>query len=136
MFYRLFLRGKCLLPGLLLAGALVALVPGRMVLAQTDPNTFVVTSTADQLDVAPGDGRCDSDPGSGTRCTLRAALMEANVLGGMQTIRVPSGTYKLTLKGAEEDGARSGDLDIWTNDYPHAALDGAAYHDMAGSAHG
>lgn len=40
--------------------------------------SFVVASTADDPDPIPGDGQCTSPDG----CTLRAAIMEANALGG------------------------------------------------------
>ncbi len=44
---------------------------------------FVVNSTADGADAQPGDGLCDDGTG---HCTLRAALMEANVASQTQHI--------------------------------------------------
>ena len=41
---------------------------------------FYVNSAADKVDINPGDGICDADPGAATECTLRAAVMEANAL--------------------------------------------------------
>lgn len=90
------------------AGVLVAL-------AILDPEgaaavTFTVTRTDDQLDSAPGDGQCAALNGGG--CSLRAAVQEANALFGADGIYLPAGTYLLSLGGAGEDLAASGDLDI------------------------
>jgi CSLREA domain-containing protein len=46
------------------------------------PAGFVVNSTSDDSDIAPGDGRCDVDQSPGDQCTLRAALEETNALHG------------------------------------------------------
>ena len=40
---------------------------------------FLVNSTADSSDSTPGDGVCNAGGGA---CTLRAAIEEANALGG------------------------------------------------------
>jgi len=71
--------------------------------------TFTVDTTADAVDAAPGDGVCAAAGGS---CTLRAAVMEANALPGPDTIVLPAGRYTLTLAGAGEDAAATGDLDV------------------------
>ena len=61
--------------------------------------TFQVNTTADQEDANPGDGVCLSSAG---KCSLRAAVMEANALTGSLTnvpvviINLPAGTYTLT----------------------------------------
>ena len=47
------------------------------------PAPFTVTSTVDEPDANPGDGVCDD---GGGRCTLRAAIMEANARSGADTI--------------------------------------------------
>lgn len=47
--------------------------------------------------------------------TLRAAVIAANAHPGEDTIYLLSGTYELTLPGAHEDHALTGDLDIWDN---------------------
>jgi CSLREA domain-containing protein len=73
--------------------------------------TFVVTSTGDAADAKPGDGVCATGAATPT-CTLRAAIQETNALAGADTINVPSGTYFLTIQGASEDAAATGDLDI------------------------
>jgi CSLREA domain-containing protein len=77
--------------------------------------TFTVNSTADAADAIPGDGICDDGSGN---CTLRAAVMESNFIGGANVITVPSGTYTLTIGPFDDEfnaaGAtmESGDLDI------------------------
>ena len=56
--------------------------------------TFNVTSTSTTMDINPGDGICDDGTG---RCTLRAAIMEANALPGADTINLAAGeTYTLS----------------------------------------
>ena len=71
--------------------------------------TFLVTSSADEVDAAPGDGFCATDAGV---CTLRAAVQEANTSPVVDTITVPAGTYALTREpgGSNEDD--TGDLDV------------------------
>ncbi|MCA9211947.1 MAG: hypothetical protein KDB27_02685, partial [Planctomycetales bacterium] len=49
----------------------------------------------------------DSGPGS-----LREAIICANLTPGADTISVPAGTYTLSIGGAGEDAAATGDLDI------------------------
>ena len=51
--------------------------------------TFVVNSTTDAPDLVPGDGACDTgalNTQANVECTLRAAIEEANALGGSDTI--------------------------------------------------
>jgi VCBS repeat-containing protein len=76
---------------------------------RTVPTTFIVNTTSDTQDANPGDGLALDSTGN---TSLRAAIMEANALPGADTIQVPAGTYRLTLAGANEDAARTGDLDI------------------------
>ena len=71
-------------------------------------HTYHVTSTVDAPDADVGDGICAS---ASNGCTLRAAIMQANFLTGLDTITVPSGTYLLTRPG-DDDAAVLGDLDI------------------------
>jgi CSLREA domain-containing protein len=52
--------------------------------------TFTVDSTGDDHDADAGDGVCAAASGS---CTLRAAIQEANALGGAHTIALPAGTF-------------------------------------------
>ncbi len=72
---------------------------------------FTVNSTVDAVDANPGDRVCASGAGE---CTLRAAIMEANALPGLDTIALPAGIYNLTILGDDEFGpsAAIGDLDI------------------------
>ena len=83
-------------------------------LSVPDQDILVNTTTADAIDVNPGDGLCDAGgpPVQGKpECTLRAAIIEANSLSGPDTIVVPEGVYLLSLDGSGEDGAFTGDLD-------------------------
>lgn len=72
--------------------------------------SFVVNSTTDAVDAAPGDGICAT---AGGVCTLRAAIQEANALAGDDIITLPAGTYMLTIVGTGDTAA--GDLDITQN---------------------
>jgi CSLREA domain-containing protein len=63
---------------------------------------ITVTKIADT-----NDGVC-----SGADCSLREAVVRANVCAGTQTILVPAGTYTLTRVGAGEELAATGDLDL------------------------
>lgn len=71
--------------------------------------SFTVNSTTDAVDANPGNGVCAT---AGAVCTLRAAIQEANALAGPDTINLPAGTYTLTIGGAGENNAATGDLDI------------------------
>jgi CSLREA domain-containing protein len=81
--------------------------------------TFTVDTLADTVDVRPGDGVCAD---AGGRCSLRAAVMEANALGGgPHTIVLGAGqTYTLSRDAdggghAVDSGADNDDLDITAN---------------------
>lgn len=77
----------------------------------------VNNTTVDLPDGNPGDGICHVAGGaSGSDCTLRAAIMEANMLlDTPATIVVPSRSHiVLTLTGSNEDADATGDLDIRT----------------------
>src|SRR4051794_16047804 len=57
---------------------------------------FVVNVTADLPDLAPGNASCDVSAAPGDQCTLRAAIQEANALGGgPHAITLPPGPYTL-----------------------------------------
>ncbi len=47
---------------------------------------LLVNSTGDEGDFSPGDGECAINENPGADCTLRAAIEEANALGGGNTI--------------------------------------------------
>jgi hypothetical protein len=68
------------------------------------------TYTVDRSDdTAAATGCVDGTPND---CSLRGAIIKANGHGGADTIVLHSGTYALTLVGAAEDAAATGDLDI------------------------
>jgi CSLREA domain-containing protein len=105
--------GCCVIASVVLAQAPVG--PGRRAVR------FVVNSPADRVDNALGDGKCAT--ATAGECTLRAAIQEANAVGAnAYLIVLPADTYKLDHKndvptgppprGAEEDAAVKGDLDI------------------------
>lgn len=76
--------------------------------------TFSVNDTGDRTDANPGDGLCEATVGVGD-CTLRAAVMEANALGGAHSIELPHGTFELTIAGVGNDDASAGDLDVFAS---------------------
>jgi hypothetical protein len=73
-------------------------------------STFQVNTALDTVAVNLRTGRDATG-----HISLRSAIMAADSQGGSSTINVPSGTYKLTIAGANEDASASGDLDITTN---------------------
>lgn len=73
---------------------------------------YIVNSTADGPDLDTGDGICAASGVTGSPCTLRAAIQQANAWPGADRIRLSDGTYRLTLNGAGEELGALGDLDI------------------------
>jgi len=74
---------------------------------------LLVNSPLDLPDADPADGVCDADLATdGEQVTLRAAVQHANATPGAGTIALPAGLWKLTRKGAGEDAADTGDLDV------------------------
>lgn len=104
--------GRWLLAVTLCFSLISAYVPvsGGVAFAAT---TFTVNAFNDTVDAALGNGTCAD---ASNKCTLRAAIMEANALAGADTIILPAGTYTLSLAnapaGSEENAAATGDLDI------------------------
>jgi CSLREA domain-containing protein len=93
--------------------ALVAmLAPAAFPRAVVAAPAFVVDSTLDEPDAAPGLGKCSSTPSA--KCTLRAAIMEANRTSGA-SIMVPAGNYKLKIPPSGTDDDSTGDLNITSN---------------------
>jgi CSLREA domain-containing protein len=89
----------------------------------------VVDSTADAVDANPGDGVCANTAGA---CTLRAAVQEANTTvasaGKVEIHLAADAEYPLSLAGADEDQAATGDLDVHRRIVVHgggAAVDAA-----------
>ena len=73
-------------------------------------STFQVNTTLDTVAV---DLRTGKDATG--HVSLRSAIMAANAHGGSNTIKLRSGTYTLTIAGANEDASATGDLDIASN---------------------
>jgi large repetitive protein len=100
-------------PTAFLLAALAGLVScgtlGTGTIPETMPTSFTVNTTLDTIDAKPTDGICADSSG---RCSLRAAVMEANATKSAQTINLGAGTYTLTLAGSNEDAALTGDLDV------------------------
>ena len=67
---------------------------------------FVVDNLFDGVDSNPGDGKCET---STKKCTLRAAIMEANILPGKDVIHLSSGTYNVMMDVASQ---KKGELQI------------------------
>ena len=83
---------------------------------QVQALTFQAIVLSDVIDNNPGDGNCEIPFGMNF-CSLRAAIMEANALGGSHTI-ILSGSkaiYELSILGEESDGV-AGDLNVNTAD--------------------
>src|SRR5271157_3070418 len=95
--------------GAALGFAFAALALGIFGVSPTEAAVFTVNDTVDAVDVNPGDGICATAAGT---CSLRAAVQETNALPGPDTIIVPAGTYALTIPGADEEAAATGDLDV------------------------
>jgi Ca2+-binding RTX toxin-like protein len=66
-----------------------------------EASQFIVDEQADEKDAQVGDGICSSTPSA--KCTLRAAIEEANALQGADQISVPLGTYTLTVQTPSDD---------------------------------
>ena len=73
--------------------------------------TFTVNDTADVPDETLADGLCSTK--TAHTCTLRAAVMQANVTGGASvTISLPAGTFGLLVPVLGSDGDYEGDLNL------------------------
>lgn len=88
--------------GLALAGFLLAA-------AGSADSTFEVDSFADQVDSDLVDVLCQTAAGT---CTLRAAVMQANVNPGDAFIHLPAGLFQLTRLPTGANDADSGDLNL------------------------
>jgi hypothetical protein len=62
---------------------------------QPNPHTFTVNTFVDGQDTHPGDGQCVS--GADDKCSLQAAIEEGNASTVPVVIKVPAGTYPLTV---------------------------------------
>lgn len=70
---------------------------------------FTVDSLTDTLDSMAGDGLCADAAGA---CSLRAAIQEANALGGADSVLLGPGIHVIERTGTLENLGASGDLDI------------------------
>jgi CSLREA domain-containing protein len=135
------------LAALVLAGALFAL-GARPAHATT---TFTVNSTADDFDGDTTDNVCEAfvfgDPG---RCTLRAAIEQANATSGADTInfnipgtlgvktisptsQLPAITEQVTINGYTQPGASPNTLSTGNDAALKVELDGAGANPGAGT---
>ena len=89
--------------------------------SSTVDRTFTVTTTADTNDATPGDGVCADGTGA---CSLRAAVEEANSLGGTTAVTLPAGTFTYTLANPPigfgqspplQNDPLTGDIDVTAN---------------------
>src|SRR3954469_18623259 len=78
---------------------------GRVLLS-----TFRVNTTLDTVAVNLKNGK-----DAAGHISLRSAIQAADTRGGSNTIILPGGTFTLTIAGAGEDAAATGDLDITRN---------------------
>src|SRR4029079_13123303 len=87
-------RPMCVRVGATLLFLFLIAVVGPQLLTTRASVTFSVNSLLDTPDVAPGNGECVDANG---KCTLRAAIQEANSFGGDDTINFfVTGTINLT----------------------------------------
>jgi len=96
------------------ATALPALALALLAAAPAAAATFLVNVKTDAPDARPGDGRCNIHwlPIKTPQCSLRAAVQTANETPALDIIELQNGTHTLTLAGAGEDAAATGDLDV------------------------
>jgi hypothetical protein len=94
------------------------LAVGVLIAGNASAALFIVDSVQDEVDDNTADSICHTASG---KCTLRAATMQANkVVGEGVTIKLPSGTYQLTIPAIiANDGDSNGDLAL---DGPSAAI--------------
>src|SRR3954466_15712741 len=74
------------------------------------PASFTVTTTDDTVATNLTTGK-----DANGNISLRSAIMATNNLAGSNSISLPAGSYNLTIAGANEDAASSGDLDLKNN---------------------
>jgi CSLREA domain-containing protein len=72
---------------------------------------FEVNTTVDGMDANPGDGICEMTIGEGD-CSLRAAIMEANVHLGADVITLPDGVYNLDNHNTTQGDFTGAELNV------------------------
>jgi uncharacterized repeat protein (TIGR01451 family)/CSLREA domain-containing protein len=108
-----------------------ALVPLASPVSAAVDRSFSVNSFSDKVDANIGDNKCLDSTGY---CTLRAAVQEANALGGTTSITLATaGTYKLTIAGSKENGSAKGDIDIKSSVKLYAPTGGSGATVTAGT---
>ncbi|MBK8138160.1 MAG: CSLREA domain-containing protein [Chloroflexi bacterium] len=85
---------------------------GLRVLAGTHPasadTAYTVNTAADAVDATIGDA-CLTAAG---KCSLRAAIQEANANPDLTVITLKEKTHKITILGMDEDAGATGDFDL------------------------
>src|SRR5262245_8385472 len=98
---------------MMIAVGLIGLGSARVSYTHAAPHvvTITVNSTLDEPDANPGDDVCSSTPSN--KCTLRAAIMEANASSAETLkIKIPAGHYVLANTEPFDDTGMYGDLDV------------------------
>jgi hypothetical protein len=90
---------------------LLAIQPVGQAFAAPASVTFTVNSTLDQPDDLTLPGTCHT---AANTCTLRAAVMQANLSATDAIITLPAGTYLLSIPSSGLDGDANGDLNLTT----------------------
>ena len=106
----------------------VALLAFFAVATTAQAASFTVNTTVDGTQFNPGvDLNCETALGN-HQCTLRAAVMETNAIGGTNTITLHSNpsAYKLTITSGTEETAQGGDLDVINDQSLTITGDGAS----------
>jgi predicted outer membrane repeat protein len=93
---------------LVLAGGLASAAAASA--GPATPAEYTVNDTTDAALSNSAGRACVSTHGGS--CTLRAAVQAADNTGGVSTITLPAGDYKLTIPSTTDDEPANGDLDI------------------------
>lgn len=86
-------------------------VAGLVAAAPLARPALAATFTVDRND-DPDPTTANACTAAANDCSLRGAIIAANAAAGADAITVPAGTYTLTIVGAGEDAASTGDLDV------------------------
>jgi uncharacterized repeat protein (TIGR01451 family) len=96
--------------GALATAALAVPFPASAFVYQVDAGTADGgPDAADATDADTADGLCRTAAG---KCTLRAAIQQADAWPGSHLIVIPAGTFTLGIAGRGDNAALTGDLDI------------------------